>query len=266
MAQVKTDERPVLAAIRDVTANVGAIKKNGWNDFHKYKYATASDLADALQHLLSETGLVVIPHQRSMEVMAEGALLAIEFEFLVSHVSGDTLDQRPVFTGISGLRNSKGGVDDKAANKCLTTAMKYFCLHMFKIPTVDYDDPDKDASPPAPPTTEPKPAKRQQAPAAAKPADTKPVPNKQQLAEWVERQIRTVLPNLVEKRGEEGLSEWSAEYSAKIEEGLRPQAPELADKLMSAFDEHWQFCVYRREQREGADGDPDRDSAADMFP
>jgi len=78
-----------------------------------------------------------------------GAVLAIEFEFLVEHVSGDKLEERPCFTGMASARNSKGGIDDKAANKCLTAATKYFALNLFRIPTGDYHDADAQEDAPA---------------------------------------------------------------------------------------------------------------------
>lgn len=145
-------ERPVLKAISSIMADVGAVEKKGKNEFHKYDYATAADVAFALQKRMADAGLIVIPHQREMKLLANETVLAIEFEFLVEHVSGDRLEDRPVFTGMASARNSKGGFDDKAANKCLTAATKYFLLNLFRIPTGDYPDADEeeDKAHPAP--------------------------------------------------------------------------------------------------------------------
>jgi len=109
----------------------------------------AADIAHALQKRMAAAGLVIVPHQRKMEFLFDGAVLAIEFEFLVEHVSGDKLEERPCFTGMASARNSKGGIDDKAANKCLTAATKYFALNLFRIPTGDYHDADAQEDAPA---------------------------------------------------------------------------------------------------------------------
>lgn len=142
------DGRPVLKAIAKIMEEVGAVEKKGRNNFHNYDYATAADVAHALQKRMAEAGLVIVPNQTKFELLAGDNLLAIEFEFLVEHVSGDKLDERPRFTGMASAKNSKGGMDDKAANKCLTAASKYFVLNLFRIPTGDYHDADSDAERP----------------------------------------------------------------------------------------------------------------------
>ena len=138
-------ERPVIKAIVEIMRDVGAVEKKGRNDFHKYDYATAADVAHALQKRMADAGLVIIPTQRKIELLGEGQAIAIEFAFTVMHVSGDKLDECPVFTGMARARDGKGGFDDKAANKCLTAASKYFVLNLFRIPTGDYHDADADA-------------------------------------------------------------------------------------------------------------------------
>jgi hypothetical protein len=57
---------------------------------------------------------------------------------------------------MSTCRNTKGGFDDKAANKCHTAARKYFLLGLFQVPTgEDYRQPahdgDADSGDDAPP-------------------------------------------------------------------------------------------------------------------
>lgn len=142
-------ERPVLKAIAGIMAEVGAVEKRGKNTFHNYEYATAADIAFALQKKMAAAGLIIVPHQRNMSLLGDGAVLAMEFEFMVEHISGDKLDERPCFTGMASARNSKGSFDDKAANKCLTAATKYFALNLFRIPTGDYHDADAAEDAPA---------------------------------------------------------------------------------------------------------------------
>lgn len=143
-------ERPVLKAIAAIMAEVGSVEKRGTNSFHNYQYATAADIAHALQKKMAAAGLIIIPYQKSFTLIANESVLVMEFAFAVEHVSGDRLEERPVFSGMSSAKNTKGGFDDKAANKCLTAATKYFTLNLFRIPTGDYFDSDKDDDKPAP--------------------------------------------------------------------------------------------------------------------
>lgn len=146
-----TPNAAVLAAITDITSKIGSVKKSGRNDFHHYDYATAADLLHKLQPMLAEAGLVIITTQKELRFLdQQQSLLAIDYEFSLHHKSGAVHPERPVVTGMASARNSKGTFDDKAANKCLTAATKYFLLNLFKIPTGDYDDADADGDAPAP--------------------------------------------------------------------------------------------------------------------
>jgi hypothetical protein len=173
MSENKPTTRPVLQAIAKIMGEVGAVEKRGENKFHGYAYATAADIAHALQKRMSAEGLVIVPNQREMHMLDNGNAMAIEFEFMVMHTSGDVLEERPRFMGMASCKNSKGGFDDKAANKCLTAASKYFSLNLFRIPTGDYHDADgaEDVAPQRPAAPQSPPDRRQppKAPRAAQP-------------------------------------------------------------------------------------------------
>ena len=150
-----SETSPVLVAINAVTAAVGSIEKRGRNQFHNYEYATAADILHKLQPLLADAGLVIVTTQKETRLFDDEPrtetstapfprVMAIDYEFALWHTSGAVHPDRPVITGVATCRNSKGGFDDKAANKCLTAATKYFLLNLFKIPTGDYADADAD--------------------------------------------------------------------------------------------------------------------------
>jgi hypothetical protein len=164
---------PLFTAIANITEQIGAVKKTGTNTFHNYAYATAADVMHALQPLIAQEGLVIIPSEKSRELMAD-CILAITYEFTIAHKSGAVLPDKACFTGMSALINSKGVADDKAGNKTLTAASKYFTINLFKIPTGDFDDADGDGDVQRQPTTAqstlPKPAaQKSAAPVAEKP-------------------------------------------------------------------------------------------------
>lgn len=134
----------VIEAISLIMAEVGSVEKRGENKFHGYYFATASDLLHKLQPLMARHGLVVFQHQKSLDMIDDGKAMAIQYEFTLAHASGDIWKEKPVHTGVATSKNSKGGFDDKAANKCHTAARKYFLLALFQVPTGDYEDADSD--------------------------------------------------------------------------------------------------------------------------
>lgn len=134
----------IVQAVSNIMNDVGSVKKEGNNAFHNYKYATAADISHKLQPLLAREGLVILQNEVERHFVSDGAALAITYDFTLAHIEGETWPEKPRQTGMAAARNSKGGFDDKAANKCHTAARKYFTLALFQIPTGDYDDADKD--------------------------------------------------------------------------------------------------------------------------
>lgn len=145
---IQITDSPLIAAIARVMSAVGSVEKDGHNQFHNYKYTSAAAIANALQKLMAENGLVIVQRERDVQYMEAMGTLAIKYDFDVMHVSGFSLP--PVqHTGMSAAKNSKGGFDDKASNKCHTAARKYFLLGLFHIPSGDFPDADahEDAGP-----------------------------------------------------------------------------------------------------------------------
>lgn len=141
----------IVGAIAAVTGEVGSVEKRGNNEFHRYKYATASDILHKLQPVLAKHGLVIFQNERSRDFIEGGAVLVVTYEFVLAHKSGQVWPEKLIRTGMAAARTSKGAFDDKALNKCHTSAHKYFHLSLFEIPTGEYDDPDEDGDVPAAP-------------------------------------------------------------------------------------------------------------------
>lgn len=158
----------ILTAISNITEQIGSLKKSGHNEHHNYDYAKAADLMAKLQPLLVKEGLIIIPSEFSHDVLV-GSILATTYEFTIAHKSGVVWPDRPKFTGMSGLLSRSGVPDDKAGNKTLTAASKYFAINLFKIPTGDYDDADAhgDVGVPSKPAPEPEVPKQTAAPNGA---------------------------------------------------------------------------------------------------
>ena len=127
--------------ISQVMAKSKRIPKNGYNDFHKYAYATEADVVEHIREIMAEVGLAhtfnVAEVQRDEIEGKEGKVnfmtrVWCEFtlwdadtgESVVSRVCGESLD--------SG---------DKGIYKSMTGADKYFLMKTFLIPTGD--DPEQ---------------------------------------------------------------------------------------------------------------------------
>lgn len=114
-------------------ANVERIPKTGYNSFHKYHYATESDLVESGRKLLVEQGLVLFNDVREYEITGDLATVKIDFT-LCDIETGES-----VTTCIVGQGVDKG---DKAFYKAYAGATKYYLMKTFLIPTGD--DPESD--------------------------------------------------------------------------------------------------------------------------
>ena len=138
-------ERPIqniCGKLVNVMAEVSHVAKKGTNDFHHYKYATASDVLEKVNETLCKYGIASLAQAKliSMEnvVNAKGnqehlATVMVSIK-LVDTESGESVI-------ISGLGNGQDS-GDKAVMKANTAAIKYAYLMTFNISTGD--DPEAD--------------------------------------------------------------------------------------------------------------------------
>lgn len=133
----------IAEAISAVMGEIGIVGKDGQNKFQNYKYAKMEDILQKLTPLIAKNGLAIIQTELDRSMFDNDSVIAIRYGFTIVHKSGEVWPDRPVQTGASRCRDSKGGFDDKSLNKCHTAARKYFLLALFQIPTGDEDtDPD----------------------------------------------------------------------------------------------------------------------------
>lgn len=157
--------------LASVMAEVSRVKKSGRNDFHRYDYATESDLTDAIRGHLAAQGVAILPSV--VEVKSEPLASSKRNEILttatleITLVCAESGEQRVTRWQGQGL-----DAGDKGYYKAYTGAMKYFLMKTFLISTGD--DPEDDGQQQAPkqqqrPQQASKPAVAQQA--AALPLD-----------------------------------------------------------------------------------------------
>jgi hypothetical protein len=140
--------KQIAEVILSVMKEVGYVQKKGTNTFHGYKYASIEDVLEKVQPELAKAGLVITQNELDHAIVADNHLMEARYAFHLSSRDGATWGPL-IHTGLASVRNQKGGYDDKALNKCHTTARKYFILALFQIPTGLAADPDDDEDRPA---------------------------------------------------------------------------------------------------------------------
>jgi len=133
----------IAKAIASVMADIGVVAEGGENKFQNYKYMSYKDLYRKLTPLMGRAGLAVIPSEKHKNIFDNDTAVMATYQFTIIHSSGEIWPHSPEWTGMSRARDSKGGFDDKALNKCATAAQKYFLKALFQIPSGE-DDEDAD--------------------------------------------------------------------------------------------------------------------------
>lgn len=134
------DLAQLYAKIARITSAMKRVPKTGRNTFHKYDYATESDIVDAIRTAMGEEKLAIIPSVDRTE-RVEPDITRLFMTFTVA--CGDT--------GSSiALQWIGDGQDkaDKGVYKAYTGAEKYFLMKLFLVATGD--DPENDEPQPQP--------------------------------------------------------------------------------------------------------------------
>lgn len=126
----------------EVMKDCGHVAKNGSNDFHKYKYATAADVLSLVNDSLTkhgimsavESNLIEIREVRTAKGNSENLATVETFVTLTDSDSGEQIK-------IKGLGSGQDA-GDKSVAKAQTMAIKYAFLLSFAISTGD--DPEAD--------------------------------------------------------------------------------------------------------------------------
>lgn len=127
----------IYQKISKVMSLVSRVPKNGYNSFHKYQYATETDLTESIRPILQEAELAFF--SSVLEQDRDGEFTKVKMEFTLADLeTGEVLKST-----YWGEGQDKG---DKGLYKAYTGATKYFLMKTFLIPTGD--DPELDTPPP----------------------------------------------------------------------------------------------------------------------
>jgi hypothetical protein len=148
----------IYYAVSRVMEGVAAIGKNQRNRDQGFQYRGIDDVYNALHPLMAKEGIFTVPEivesNPSQHTTAKGTLMFCE-KYRVRYTVYAS-DGTSVSGIVEGIGKDSG---DKAGNKAMAIAHKYFLLQLFCIPTEDMVDPDAETpAPTVPPKPTPKPA------------------------------------------------------------------------------------------------------------
>jgi hypothetical protein len=129
----------LASSIVAVMGAIHAVEKNGLNTHFKFKYQAWDDVLPAVKIACVEHNLAVVPEVK--DVLRDGKKVTVLMNYHL--LSGDS--SMVVSYAGEALDN-----DDKAIQKAITSATKYFYLKTFMIPIEGEEDPDGSAAKSAP--------------------------------------------------------------------------------------------------------------------
>jgi ERF superfamily protein len=133
----------LLQKLADAVAEIDNVDKRGRNEFQKYAYVKAADVAWMVRKALSARNIYLVSDVveiRNYEIPAkEGHMQAVDVKVQFSFFDGDAPEIPPIVLHSYGTGTDKG---DKAVYKAMTGALKYGLRHAFLIP--DESDPEAD--------------------------------------------------------------------------------------------------------------------------
>jgi hypothetical protein len=135
----------LLKKLAAMVKAIDNVEKTGYNEFQKYKYVKAADVAWMVRKALSAANVYMVSdvvEARNYTIPAkEGFMQAVDVKMEFSFFDGDAPDTLPIVFHSYGTGTDKG---DKAIFKAQTGALKYGLRHAFLVP--DDSDPEADIS------------------------------------------------------------------------------------------------------------------------
>jgi hypothetical protein len=137
-----TTKGKLAKKLAGVLIKINRVPKSGYNDFHRYKFVTESDLSDAVRENLGEAGVFIFTNVEEITQTPGPKTNSNKEQTLtrvkLSHtfVDGDSGESHTVFSYGEGMDGA-----DKGIYKAITGATKYFLYKNFLISTGD--DPER---------------------------------------------------------------------------------------------------------------------------
>jgi hypothetical protein len=137
--------KSLVTRLSEACDAVAGVDKSGYNEFQRYKYVKAADVAKAIRHELFRRKIMLLADEKEItekEVQTNNGgtirLLTLRVEYTLL----DGLSDQKITTTAYGVAMDSG---DKAIYKAKTGALKYFLRGLGIIPD-ERDDPEADES------------------------------------------------------------------------------------------------------------------------
>lgn len=134
----------IYQAITAAMADIEPIAKGRVNKEQRFNFRGIDDVMNELQPVLKKNGLFVVPKvvdviRQEKPTKSGGMLLysIVTMEYTMYSQDGSSITGSTVGEGMDS--------GDKASNKAMAVALKYFLLQTFCIPTEDAKDPDAES-------------------------------------------------------------------------------------------------------------------------
>lgn len=137
-------EAPFLARLAEAMAETEGVVKDGFNQEHKYKFASAEAILSAVRKPLLSRGVILTQHIAEVErkeIVSRGGSRGEEITVHVDFTFRDGRSEEHLTSRWVGVGQDYG---DKAIGKALTSAVKTFVRGTWLLPT-EHDDPERDA-------------------------------------------------------------------------------------------------------------------------
>lgn len=139
----KIEKPEIYGRIADAMNDIEAIGKNQQNQMQKFKFRGIDDLYNSLHGILAKNKIFTVidvlgDNEQQKTTKSGGALI---YRTLKIKYTCYTTDGSSISGTVLGEAMDSG---DKAANKAMAVAHKYFLTQLFAIPYENMDDPDKD--------------------------------------------------------------------------------------------------------------------------
>lgn len=136
----------IYQAIIGVMSDIGVIGKEKRNTQQGFKYRGVDDVMNALQPVMVQHGLFVVPEiidqkREERQTKNKGNLIYSVCTVRYTFYAKDGSSVQCVVIG-EGMDSG-----DKATNKAMSIAFKYACFQVFCIPTEEMADPDAETHP-----------------------------------------------------------------------------------------------------------------------
>lgn len=140
----KSERGNLYTRLARILGKIEKIPKEGYNDYHEYKYVKEDTLTEQIRPMLAEEGISLIFGAEEV-IEAENCITLVKCTFTLGCDVGEPITTTVWGAGRDADRNGKRG--DKGIYKAMTSATKYFLYKSFLVSTgdeVENEDPPAD--------------------------------------------------------------------------------------------------------------------------